>query len=59
MLGDALQRVAGLLVLPQRRFAGDRFDAPHARRDAAFVHDLADADIAGARARACRRTARG
>ena len=46
--GDAPQRAGGLLVLPQGRFAGDGLDAPHAGRDAAFVHDLADADIAGA-----------
>ena len=30
-------------------FAGDGFDAAHAGRNAAFVNDLADADIAGAR----------
>ena len=31
-----------------RRPPGERFDAAHAGRDAALVHDLADADIAGA-----------
>ena len=43
----AMQR-ASLLELVEDRFAGDGFDAAHAGRDAAFVDDLAQADVAGA-----------
>ena len=35
-------------ILPQRALAGDGFDAAHAGRDAAFVDDLAEPDVAGA-----------
>ena len=48
MSSNAAQGAGGLLKLAQRAFAGDGFDAPHAGGDAAFIDDLADADIAGA-----------
>jgi hypothetical protein len=43
-----MQRFAGVLIVADGRVARDGFNAAHAGRNAAFVDDLAEADIAGA-----------
>ena len=45
---DAGELRLGFLKAPQRAFTGDRLDAADARRNRAFVDDLADSDVAGA-----------
>ena len=45
---NSMDRARGLLEAPQRAFAGDRFDAPHARGDRAFVDHFAQSDVARA-----------
>ena len=47
-LRHAVQRIDGLLELPQRSLARNCLDAAHTGRDAAFIDDLAEADIARA-----------
>ena len=47
-LGEPIQRVASVLIIADRSFAGDRLNAPHAGGNAALVDDLEQADIARA-----------